>query len=572
MRSRLILFFLIQFLVTGCVKLDLNPLSEGSAEEWYSTPDEFEMSVNNLFKMNLWWAWTTENVNLQVGTDNLTYRGETNEFKNSTLNADNAYIEQLWTNNYKLISRAVKIIESLEKENNGLSEKQKVKYEAISRFVIASAYSYLIFHWGDVPYYEKSVRLEDAYSFARTGKEKVLTEIYRNFDFAAENLPLDYGNSELLYPTKGAAWAMKSRIALFMHDYKTAKDAAQSCMGLEVYELNPSFREQFLSLTKRSKESIFILPRSVELGEMIARATRSWMPRLNGGFNSWNPTYDLLNSFLCTDGLTIDKSPLYDARFPFKNRDPRLSETIVPIGSDWLGFRYQPHPDSLTVRNLSTGQMVTNNDNRAVNINAGFNGLTARKGIDEDFADDQQTDPDHVVIRFADVLLMFAEAKIELNEIDQSVLDAINQVRSRAYGVAIDDVAAYPAVATLDQSKLRSTIRFERRMEFAFEGEMRYDDLMRWKIAEKAQNMGEYGLLDAAQLRSKVVNAGLWFFPGVPVVDSDAIPDLSAIYDAGLIKITSIKHFDKSKDYLWPIPAKEFLVNRDNTLTQNSGY
>ncbi len=572
MKSRLLLFFAIQFLVVSCIKLDLNPLSEGSAEEWYTNPEEFEMSLNNLLQISLWWMWTTENVNLQVGTDDLTYRGETNEFKNSTLNADNEYIEQLWTRKYKLISRAVKILEFLGKEDNGLSEKQTVKYEAISRFVIASAYSYLIFHWGDVPYYEKSVRLEDAYLLGRTEKEKILTNIYRNFDFAAENLPLDYGNSELLYPTKGAAWAMKARIALFMHDYKTARDAAKSCMELEVYELNPSFREQFLSRTKRSKESIFILPRSVELGEMIGRATRSWMPRLNGGFNSWNPTYDLMNSFLCTDGLPIDQSSLYDARFPFKNRDPRLSETIVPIGSDWLGFRYQPHPDSLTTRNLTTGQMVNNNDSRAVNINAGFNGLTARKGIDEDFADDQQADPDHVVIRFADVLLMFAEAKIELKEIDQSVLDAINQVRARAYGVAIDDVAFYPVVVTMDQGDLRSIIRFERRMEFAFEGQMRYDDLIRWEIAEKAQNMGEYGLLDVEELRSKVVNTGLWFFPGVPTVDRDGIPDLSNIYDAGLIKITSTKHFDKNKDYLWPIPAKEFLVNKDNTLTQNPGY
>ena len=72
-----------------------------------------------------------------------------------------------------------------------------------------------------------------------------------------------------------------------------------------------------------------------------------------------------------------------------------------------------------------------------------------------------------------------------MNEIDNSVLNAINSVRARAYGVDAANVAMYPAVTTTDQTELRKTVRIERRMELANEG-LRYMDLIRWKLASKA--------------------------------------------------------------------------------------
>lgn len=223
----------------------------------------------------------------------------------------------------------------------------------------------------------------------------------------------------------------------------------------------------------------------------------------------------------------------------------------------------------MTVLNLKTGSMVKNNDNRAVNINAPFNGLLMKKGIDEDYSDDYKADPDIVIVRYADVLLMYAEAKIELNEIDGSVNDAINQVRARAYKVGVDETSRYPAVTATDQKSLRKAIRFERRMELAFEGR-RYMDLIRWKLAEKALNEPSYGLLDVADLKTKVIDAGLWFFPGTPSIDDNAITDLSSLYSQGLIKLFGITAFDAGKNYLWPIPSKEIIVNPN--LKQNPGY
>ena len=105
-------------------------------------------------------------------------------------------------------------------------------------------------------------------------------------------------------------------------------------------------------------------------------------------------------------------------------------------------------------------------------------------------------------------------------------------------------------------------------MEFAFEG-VRYMDLIRWKLAEKALNKVNYGLLDPADLRTKVVKPGLWFFPSTPAIDDDGIADFGPMFTAGLIKQIAIRKFDASRQYLWPIPTVEILTSG---LKQNANY
>jgi hypothetical protein len=165
---------------------------------------------------------------------------------------------------------------------------------------------------------------------------------------------------------------------------------------------------------------------------------------------------------------------------------------------------------------------------------------------------------------------MYAEAKIELGQIDQSVLDAMNMVRARAYKVNYTATSSYPAVTTTNQAQLRKILRVERRMEFAFEG-TRYHDLIRWRLAEKALNNHPiYGVLDPADMRTKLVKKGLWFFPSTPQIDDDGLVDFSAMYNAGLIKMLAERKFDASKQYLWPIPSTEIKINPN--MIQNTGY
>ena len=103
----------------------------------------------------------------------------------------------------------------------------------------------------------------------------------------------------------------------------------------------------------------------------------------------------------------------------------------------------------------------------------------------------------------------------------RTVLDAINKVRARAYGCDYTETDKYPEVTEKDQDALRKIVRAERRMELAYEG-WRYMDLIRWRIADKALNIPQYGLLDLDGLK-KQIKDGKWFFPYTPEIDDDGI-------------------------------------------------
>lgn len=548
----------------GCNDLNLNPLSEGSSENWYSNDTEIEMAVSDLYRDDFWPRDDDE------WTDDFTRRNALTPITDATINGQWGTSNTYWTNAYKAIARANAILANLENSKENVSASSIEKFKAEARFVRAAQYSRLISYFGDVIFSTGIIDLEESFTMSKTDKQTILNSIYEDFDFAIANLPVSYGSSQTKRATKGAALAYKARIALYNQDWAIARDASKACMDLGVYELYPDFGTLFLSKTKNTKESIFAIPRSVALNVYLGTDFCWYSISRNAGGLAWlNPSWELFCSFLCTDGLPIDESPLFNPRQPFKNRDPRCTATIVEFQTRHLGFMYQPHPDSLNIYNFNSGKYQKNNDTRTNAQYASFNGLIWKKGIDEDWSDDQKTDPDKILMRYADVLLMYAEAKIELGEIDASVLNAINQVRARAYKVDVSATSSYPAVTTTNKDQLRKVVRLERRMEFAWEG-IRYMDIIRWKIADKVLNNDIYGMLDVADLREKVVKQGLWFFPEVPPIDDDGVADFSSMYNKGLVRILADRKFDATKQYLWPIPTKEILIN--SNLKQNPGY
>ncbi|GJM27439.1 MAG: starch-binding protein [Cyclobacteriaceae bacterium] len=568
MKNNILYILLIGALTFSCESLDLDPLSEASGDNWLTSDQEVRMSLDYLYDIKFWDPnpTLTSVINprwLDSWSDDLTSRNNLNTMTNGSLDGNSRYVVESWSLYYQAIASANLIIEGLEETNAEFDEVQLKQYIGEARFVRAAQYSKLIFHWGDVPYLEKNVDIDEAFAMGRTDKFEILQSIFDDFDYAATNLPTSYSNVN--YITKGAALAMKARIALYMGEYAVARDAAKACMDLQVYELYPDFGELFLSSTKNSIETIFAIPRSTSLNLNVSFWGTTYEPlsRIRGAAYV-QPSWELFSAFLCKDGLPIDESPLYDPQNPFENRDPRCNETIVEHGTQFGYWKYEPHPDTMRVVDVRTGQLVDNTNNRAVIQWGSFNGLAWRKGIDLDWYDDNLTDPDHRIIRYADVVLIYAEAMIELNTIDQSVLDAMNSVRARAYA---NDI--YPDITVTDQEELRKILRIERRMEFAFEA-LRYPDIIRWNLAEKVLNATDYGLLDPDELREKVVQQGLWFMPGVPEVDEDWVADFSPMFDQGLIKLLSVRSFDASKHYLWPIPTKELLINAN--MTQNPGY
>lgn len=546
----------------SCFKLDKNPLSEGSSENWFNTEDEFEASLKNMYQSGMWTAdsesWTDDFVQRQILSD----------FANATLNGQTEEVVAYWENKYKGIGRANVVLMNLQHGlDAGIPQKSIDKFAAEAYFFRAAFYSMLIEKFGDVVYVDTNVSIEEALTMERTPKAELIPLVYADFDKAIEGLP-EKTSYQASRATKGTAMAMKARFALRMGDWTTAAKAAKDCMDLNVYELEPSFEKLFLQTTKVSKEYILAYPRSVELGYFYA----GWevLSRLGSGNAWWCPSWDLFASYTCTDGKPIDESPLYDKNDPFKNRDPRCSMTIVPFGSMHCGYEYNPHPTALKVKD-KTGKEVSNNDSRAVFQYASYNGLLWKKGIDESWTENgRKAEPTQIIIRYADVLLMYAEAKIELNVIDDSVLKAINQVRSRAYSTTYDKTSAYPAVTSRNQFELRKILRNERRMEFANEG-LRYSDIIRWRIAEKVMSKKNYGMLyPASDVVDKLIANGLpWFWPLTPEIDEEGIPDFTAMEARGYIQALSAKKWN-DRQYLWPIPSKEILIN--NKLTQNVGY
>lgn len=547
--------------LASCAKLDLTPPSEPSTGGFYANQTELEMAVNDLYRSPF---WSADN---ELHTDNDWHRAQlTNAVIGGTMNAEDGSVQTYWLNCYKAIARVNSFLANMQRASATTPASVITRLEAEMRLIRAFQYARLISHFGDVPFITKPLLLEEAGSITRSSQNTVLDFVLTELDWAADNLPPSYGAGEVKRLTKGAALAIKARTALYAGKWADAKDAAEKVMQLATagtYALESNYAQLFLKAGESSKEIIISVPRDEKQQVFNGAAyVQDYICRNAGGFGAWLPTRDIVDAYECTDGKPIDESTLYDPLQPFRNRDPRLTMSIVEFGTNWLGFSYQPHPDSVTVRNYKTGGMVANFDNRAVRPFASYTGFLWKKGIDQTWADRLVEDNDAIIIRFAEVLLTYAEAKIELNEGDASVREAINRVRARAYGVAVTATSSYPAVTTNDLAELKKIVRRERRVELVKEG-LRYMDLIRWRLAEKVLTRPVIGLPDPAnQDRAK------WPFPGVTPLDDDGIADYTVFGND--VKILVERKFDKSKQYLWPVPAVERRVNPN--ISQNDQY
>lgn len=169
-------------------------------------------------------------------------------------------------------------------------------------------------------------------------------------------------------------------------------------------------------------------------------------------------------------------------------------------------------------------------------------GYLLRKYVDDlsDYADMWDCGMNAIVMRYAEVLLMYAECKVELNQIDDSVYDLLDEIRTRAQMPAVDR-ARYTG-----QEKLRELVRRERRVELAMEG-LRWFDICRWKIGEEVLNGNVYGCL-------------------LGTVD----PETGALSLTNERIFVEKRKFDPAKNYLWPIPQS--VIDATPAIVQNPNY
>ena len=203
----------------------------------------------------------------------------------------------------------------------------------------------------------------------------------------------------------------------------------------------------------------------------------------------WYVAPTIINTFL----ESFDLSGKTIVPFATAYNKSVLDGTYDPNDYEWLGYEYSPSPVKTTVQRISDGAQVGNNDSKARAEHASYTGLLFKKYVDESFLENGKAGAPttYPMLRYGDVLLMYAEAMNEMNQCSQEVLDAtINKLRERAYnGTGLE----YPRVTEGSQQQLRTVIRTERFIEMAWEGH-RYSDLIRWKIAGKVFNRPIYFL------------------------------------------------------------------------------
>lgn len=544
-----ILFFGFLLISFSCRKLDRFPLDSASTVTFYQTQAEMDLAINGLYAIGL---YTLDD---DAWTDNFWDRTSVgNEMIHGTSTTQSSEYSNLWYACYKAIERANLIIDNIG-QTQGVDKAYQDQAVAQAKFVRGWSYCMLATHFGAVPLIQHSLTIEQSKTITRASQADIVAFAFADLDSAAAILPVGYSGQQ--YFTKGAALGIKARSALYLGQYQVAAEAAQQVMALKVYSLYPDYKNLFLKAGEHSSEVIISFPRSATYNSYYS--IQYYMSRNAGGYASSLPTYELLDAYECTDGKTIDQSPLYNPQKPFDNRDPRLRMTIVTPGTDWLGYDYEYYPDSSTCFSYVSQKRVTNNDCKTANLYASYNGLLWKKGIDSSLlVNYNKVDLDEIVMRYAEILLTYAEAKIELNSVDQSVLDAINQVRARAYGADYTQTSTYPAITTKSQTELRTIIRRERRVEFPKEG-LRYMDILRWKLAEKVLNVPVLGLPKAK---------ADYYFPGTPVIGNDTYVDQSAF--ASKLTILDQRSFDPGKNYIWPVPYSELV--QDSLLGQNPGW
>jgi hypothetical protein len=543
-------------ITSACNKgyLDKAPLSGPSDQNFFTNQDELVLAVNGIYptlKVNFdsnMPIVTSLDAVTDIGwnrnVDGLQSLGQGNQDSN------NAYSLTIWTQFYISIGRCNYILDNVAKVKDKTTPAIYTRSIAEARFVRAYAYQNLIELFGGVPLVTKVLTIKDA-QIPRSSKAEVLTFVLNELDAAANDLPVSYGASDAGRATKGAALAIKARAALYNSQWDVAIAAAKAVMDLNTYSLHNNFAELFTYNGQTSKEIILALQylKSAAITQSIAK---NYLSRNGLGYSNKLPTQSVVDAFECTDGLTIDKSPIYDPAKPFANRDPRLGFTIALPGSVYYNYQFETNKDSLQCWNYNTSPAIRVPNQDAVNAFATATGYCWRKYVDiTDKVDPANSEINVILIRYAEILLIYAEAKIEKGEIDQSVYDAINSIRQRP---GVNMPVIQPGQS---QTQLRSVVRKERLYEFATEG-FRLFDIRRWKIAEQVMKGPLYGRIPRGLLAS------------APSIDANGIANYSNVPNKADMRVVEVRNFNANRDYLWPIPNIETVT--DPAIVQNPGY
>ncbi|QNL52339.1 RagB/SusD family nutrient uptake outer membrane protein [Olivibacter sp. SDN3] len=446
-------------------------------------------------------------------------------------------------------------------QNAEASDETKNIYAGEVRLFRALFYWRLSKRYGDVSWYSKDLTEESEELYdPRTPRAAVMDSILLDLNFAVDHIPEDVSTGRL---HKYAAAALKARICLWegtRRKYfneegselylREAVDAAELIMNAGRFELyssgNPEtdYYELFIQQELNGNPEA-ILPRRYLQAILMNNISRTL------GESGTGYSKNFVRSYLCTDGLPTGLSPLYQGDDTpgeeFANRDPRSFQTIATKGF-------------VLLQNSDGSQDII--DLPRIGTNTANTGYQLIKGRSSDPAMWQanQSTLDFFIFRYAEILLIYAEAKAELGEAVQQDIDAsINLLRARV-GMPSMQIATLqrdPNSEFPDLPILIDEIRRERRVELADEG-FRFDDLLRWKAGKQIEKPETIlGMKLTSTLRAQYPASQV---NGIVVNDDEYV----RIY-TGIQRRTW-----EDKMYLYPIPLQEIGLNPN--LEQNPGW
>lgn len=408
---------------------------------------------------------------------------------------------------------------------------QKANMIAQVRFIRAYKYSVMSQLYGDVPLITTVLTADESLASVRAPKADVVKFIISELAAAAPDLSVA-SNSGDGHVTKGAALALKARIELYNGNYADCITDCQAVMQMG-YILYPNYTDLFRVKAQNNNSEIIISAQFVQStysnnmpGKMASNSS--------GGYSSFIPVQGLVDAYEMANGKPItDPASGFDAANPYANRDPRLAATIIYPGESFTQINGNAtYYDPFTTTSADYYASRNNTSPTAYLVKKYTSNLT-------DFSQLFNAGLNIPLIRYSEVLLTDAEAKIELGKIDGSVYDDINAVRLRA-GMPAVDKSVYS-----NQTTLRALVRNERRVELAFEG-LRFFDIQRWKIGSQVMSGPIYG----AKMGTINPTNGKYTVTGAPLsIETRVFAD---------------------KNYLWPIPQTEIDLNKN--IKQNPGY
>lgn len=577
---------------SACQKfLDRKPLDASSASNFLSNQAEMEQGLIGVYASSMWVfpnntpllfaIESTTDMAIKRGgnAEDLIAMGDGGPFL-----VNNAVTTSGWNQAYKLVQRANQQIVGMENGKANVTTATFNRIKAEAQVLRAWGYLHLMTWFGDVPFYKAPPTVTEVLSAKRTPVADIVADLYKDMDEAAAAFDAA-GTSPvqtLGRVNKAVALGVKAKLALLIKDYRTAATATKAVIDGGQYSLNPNFPNLFSlagQSTNAGREILFCQTYPTDVNEPQNWGPILGVPRqVTNSQSSHFPSQSLVDQFEDRNGNRIDVSTIYDSSNPRVNRDRRLrwsiylpGDTMVHFASKTAALPYNNLRER-TIFNIYSNirrkfNWNTNNYDNVTGNNdwigaqaAGIQWQVSATGniggvgyVWNKYNDSTQytfeSKVGFILMRYADILLMYAESKIELNEIDGTVTAAINAVRSRA---------GQPNTSLTSQAELRTLVRRERAVEFAGEG-LRLFDLRRWDIYAKANSGPVVGIsLDPAVPAAR------------PTFDADNIPNYSSSVNQRIRFRNQIRNNANAKYKLWPIPQSE--IDNNPGLGQNTGW